>query len=197
LRDFNIILFDGFETLDAFGPAEIIGKLPELYKQECFSAQGGLIVSSQNLRVDTRVLQEINKGGVLLIPGGAGTRSLVEDGTFIQKIAELADSAEYVLTVCTGAALLAKTGFLDRKKATTNKNAFDWVCAQNTQVDWQKRARWTVDGNIYTSSGVSAGMDMILDFVARMHGEKLAKDTAQRIEYIWNFDKENDPFAVG
>jgi putative intracellular protease/amidase len=196
LRDFNIILFDGFETLDAFGPAEIIGKLPELYKQECFSARGGMVASSQNLRVDTKVLQEITKGGVLLIPGGAGTRSLVEDATFIQKIAELADSAEYILTVCTGAALLAKTGLLDGKKATTNKNAFDWVRAQNARVDWQKRARWTVDGNIYASSGVSAGMDMALDFVARVHGEKLAKDTARRIEYIWNFDMENDPFAL-
>ncbi|MDR3349473.1 MAG: DJ-1/PfpI family protein [Acidaminococcales bacterium] len=196
MRDFNIVLFEQFETLDAFGPAEIIGKLPEMYNLGYFSPKGGAVTSSQNLKALTRPLKEINGGGILLIPGGMGTRNLVRDEAFIEALSCLARAAEYVLTVCTGSALLAKTGLLDGKKATSNKKAFDWVCAQNARVNWQRRARWTVDGRIYTASGISAGMDMALGFIAQMHGGELAGDIAGRIEYVWNADKENDPFAL-
>jgi transcriptional regulator GlxA family with amidase domain len=196
MRAFNIFLFEQFETLDAFGPAEIIGKLPDEYKLDCFSLKGGVVTSSQNLRVCTRPAKEIAGGGILLIPGGMGTRELVADETFIETLFGLARGSEYVLSVCTGAALLSKTGLLDGKKATTNKRAFHWVCSQNARVDWQKSARWTVDGNIYTASGISAGMDMALGFVAQMHGKDQAGDLAARIEYIWNDNKEKDPFAL-
>ena len=196
MRDFNIFLFEQFETLDAFGPAEIIGKLTDDYKADCFSLKGGVVTSSQNLRISTRPAKEIAGGGILLIPGGMGTRKFVADETFIEALFCLARKAEYVLSVCTGAALLAKTGLLDGKKATTNKRAFDWVLSQNARVDWQKRARWTVDGNIYTASGISAGMDMVLGFVAQIHGKDRAVDLAARLEYIWNDEKEKDPFAL-
>ncbi|MDR2007158.1 MAG: DJ-1/PfpI family protein [Acidaminococcales bacterium] len=196
MRDFNIVLFEQFETLDAFGPAEIIGKLPDLYKPDYFSLKGGAVTSSQNLKALTRPIKEINAGGILLLPGGMGTRGLVSDEIFIEAISGLAHTAEYVLTVCTGSALLAKTGLLDGKKATTNKRAFDWVLAQNARVNWQRRARWTVDGRIYTASGISAGMDMTLGFIEQMHGENMVRELAGRIEYIWNADKENDPFAL-
>ena len=107
---FNILLFDGFETLDAMGPIEIISKLPSLYTLGYFSQNGGMVESSQNLRVETRPLSEIDPGGYLLIPGGMGTRKLIEDKDFIDIIKTLVEQAPYVLTVCTGVALLGENG---------------------------------------------------------------------------------------
>ena len=64
-------------------------------------------------------------------------------------------------------------------------------------VHWIQQARWVRDGNVYTSSGVSAGMDMTLGFIRDMHGEKTAREIIRMIEYIWNEDQNHDPFAVG
>ena len=193
---FNIILFDDFETLDAFGPVEIIGKMPKAYKLNYYSINGGTVLSSQQVSVNTNSFNEIDTSGVLLIPGGIGTRTLINNVDFIDQIRILSQKALYVLTVCTGSALLAKTGLLNGKNATSNKLAFDWVCKNGTDVNWIKKARWVRDGKYYSSSGVSAGMDMTLGFITDIHGEKTALDICNLIEYIWNKDKNNDPFAV-
>lgn len=192
---FNIILFDDFETLDALGPAEVIGKIPDLYHLDYYSLTGGVITSAQNLKICTRPFHEMDPKGYLLIPGGAGTRSLVQDSAFIQALAAATRQAPYILTVCTGSALLAKTGRLDNKQATSNKRAFDWVKSIRPAVHWQEKARWVVDGHTYSSSGVSAGIDMTLGFISDLHGKKTAQEIADRIEYLWNSDPTNDPFS--
>ena len=193
---FNVILFGNFETLDAFGPVEIIGKMPKAYKLNYSSLNGDTVLSSQNISVNTLPFSEIDTSGILLIPGGMGTRKLVDDIEFINQIKILSQEALYVLTVCTGSALLAKTGLLEDKNATSNKLAFDWVCENGKGVNWIGKARWVRDDKYYTSSGVSAGMDMTLGFICDIHGEKTANDLCKYIEYIWNRDKDNDPFAV-
>ena len=191
----NIVLFDGFETLDAFGPAEIISMMPDLYHLEYYSYHGGVVTSTQNIRVETLPFRELREGGILLIPGGIGTRKLVDDVAFIAEVKKAADSAAFVLTVCTGAALLAKTGLLDGRRATSNKRVFDWVCSVRDAVVWIRQARWVVEGKFYTASGVSAGMDMTLGFVFDQHGAAAAREVADAIEYTWNSDREIDPFA--
>ena len=193
---FNVVLFDDFETLDAFGPVEIIGKMPKKYKLGYFSINGGIILSSQQISINTLSFSEIDMSGILLIPGGMGTRKLVDDVDFIEQIKILVQKASYILTVCTGSALLAKTGLLKGKNATSNKLAFDWVCSNDKDVNWIKQARWVNDDKYYTSSGVSAGTDMTLGFISDIHGEKTAENICGYIEYIWNKDKNNDPFAI-
>lgn len=192
--NFNVILFNDFETLDAFGPVEVMGKLDKYYSIEYYSQNGGIIKSSQNVRVDTLQITDI-KDGILLIPGGIGTRSEVENAEFILKIKELAEKSQYVLTVCTGAALLAKTGLLKNLKATTNKMAFDVVAEIDREVHWIRKSRWVNDGKYYTASGVSAGMDMVLGFVSDKVGNEAAEKIAKGIEYIWNKNKDDDPFC--
>ena len=96
--------------------------------------------------------------------------------------------------MCTGSALLAKTGLLDGKKATSNKKAFDWATSFGDNVQWIKEARWTVDGKYYTSSGVSAGMDMTFGFLSDRHGVAFARKVAFEMEYHWLEDKEQDNF---
>jgi len=195
MKSFNIVLFDGFETLDVFGPAEVIGQLRNEYSLKFHSINGGIIKSSQHVPVDTLPFSEVESSGILLIPGGFGTRVLVNDSNFIEQLKLFAGKAPYVLTVCTGSALLAKTNLLNGMKATSNKKSFEWACSNGTEVNWIKRARWVKDGKFYTSSGVSAGIDMTLGFVRDFHGIENALTIASFMEYVWNSDMDNDPFA--
>lgn len=193
--NFNVILFDNFEVLDVFGPVEVIGKLPKHYAIKYFSQNGGLVISRQDTRIATLSFSKISHGGVSLIPGGMGTRTLVNDVQFINDIKDIAENSDYVLCVCTGSALLAKTGLLDNRNATTNKMAFNWVKSNGINVKWDKNARWVVDGKYYTSAGVSAGIDMALGYVADVHGLDMAIEIANYIEYDWNRNKKDDKFC--
>jgi putative intracellular protease/amidase len=191
----GVLLFEDFETLDVFGPVEILGRLTDLYKIHFYSLPGGLINNKHGVAVQTEKLEEINMGtGIFLIPGGSGTRIEVSNMPLIDAIRQIAVLSKYVLTVCTGTALLAKTGLLDGRKATSNKRAFDWVVSTGEKVNWIKRARWVVDDKYYTSSGVSAGMDMTLGFLNDVHGNAFAEKIAFQIEYTWQQDKDHDDF---
>jgi transcriptional regulator GlxA family with amidase domain len=99
-------------------------------------------------------------------------------------IKDKSEKAEYVLTVCTGSALLAKTGLLYNRNATSNRIAFDWVKQQGAGVIWQDRARWEKDGKFYTSAGVTAGIDMILGFISDTLSPDAAQKVAEGMEYI-------------
>jgi len=107
---------------------------------------------------------------LLLVPGGLGTRPGVEDAALIGWLGEGSDASTLVATVCTGSALLARTGRLDGAAATSNKAAFGWVMQQGPKVDWKPEARWVEAGKFMTSSGVSAGMDMALAAIQRLYG---------------------------
>lgn len=192
--DVNILLFSEFETLDTFGAVEILGQVEE-YRLRYFSVNGGIILSKQGTKIITEQLKDADFSGILLVPGGQGTRPLVNDSAFIEKLTTIVTQSKYCLTVCTGSALLAKTNLLNGRKATSNKRAFEWVKSVNPNVEWVNRARWVADGKFYTSSGISAGIDMALGFVADRFGLERAIEIAQSIEYVWNSDKNNDLFA--
>jgi len=191
----NIILFPDFETLDVFGPVEIFGQVEDI-EMHYLSLTGGVVTSHQKTPVVTQPFAEADLDAVLFIPGGQGTRPLAKDADFILKLTKFAEASRYCLTVCTGAALLAKTGLLDGLRATTNKLSYPWATAQGAAVNWQASARWVVDGKYYTSSGVSAGMDMALGFVADLYGKTKADTIAYQIEYVWQESREIDPFAI-
>lgn len=190
-----ILLFNDFETLDVFGPVEILGRLKDYYEISFYSLSGVIIKNSHGVSIITENINDIKSGvDIFLIPGGFGTRKEVDNILLIDKIREISQSSKFVLTVCTGSALLAKTGLLDNKKATSNKKAFNWVTTQGKNVQWIKKARWTIDDKYYTSSGVSAGMDMILGFLNDRHGIEFARKVAFEIEYNWQENKDYDNF---
>ena len=196
-KEIAFLLFDNYETLDVFGPAEIFGRLTDHYILKFYSLEGGIVTNRHRVPIMTEKLSSITeKPFAFLIPGGMGTRIEVKNEMLIDKIKEVSLSSDYVLTVCTGSALLAKSGLLDYRKATSNKRAFSWVMTNGTEVDWDKKARWKVDDNYYTSSGVSAGMDMALGFLADRHGIDFARNVAWEIEYNWIEDKDNDTFTA-
>jgi len=190
-----VLLFDDFETLDVFGPVEIFGRLKDQYQIQFYSESGGLIKNNHGVAVQSEKIEDIKKEiGVFLIPGGWGTRKEVHNVYLIEKIKEVSQSSKFVHTVCTGTALLAKTGLLDGKRATSNKRAFDWVITQGEKIIWIRKARWTKDGKFYTSAGVSAGMDMTLGFLSDIHGIDFARKVAFEIEYNWIENMEEDNF---
>lgn len=191
-----VVLFDNFETLDVFGAVEILGRLSEYFEIDYYSLEGGIKHSTQKVSILTKKLDAINeKPDILLIPGGKGTRTEIDNKELIGQIRHLSNQSKYVLTVCTGSVLLAKTKLLDGKIATSNKRAFDWVMSSRKEVKWKRKARWTVNGKYYTSSGISAGMDMTLGFVNDILGSDTSTRIAGEMEYEWNSDPENDNFA--
>ena len=188
------ILFEGFETLDVFGPVEMLGASKE-FEIAFFSLDGGIVTSFQGVPVATEPLASADTPEVLLLPGGMGVYDALENNAFIARLAQLAGEAKYVLSVCNGAFLYAKAGVLDGRRATTYKARIDRAEELFPQVKWERNARWTVDGNLYVSSGVSAGTDMALGFIADVCGRECAENTARYAEYTWNSDPANDPFA--
>ena len=99
------------------------------------------------------------------------------------------------MTICTGATIASRAGILDGRKATTNKKAWAWAISTGPSVDWQRTARWVVDGNIWTSSGVSAGIDLVLAWMGHVYGETVAQYVADSMEYRRTLNSTDDPFA--
>lgn len=197
LKTLGVLLFPEFETLDVFGPLEMFGMLPDQMTIVLIAEQQGLVKSAQGQAVFAdHDWQNAPHLDFLLVPGGKGTRKEVNNQPLLNWIKFRSDNAELTLSVCTGAALLAKAGVLDGHKATTNKLAFDWVVAQGPQVNWIKKARWIDDGSVITSSGISAGIDMSLYVIARLFGEKIRDELAKRAEYVVSLDPSIDPFMI-
>ena len=137
------ILFDGFETLDMFGPVEMLGASGE-FEVEYFSPEGGIVKSYQGVPVDSQPMSEVGVPEVLLVPGGMGVYAMLENEAFIARIAELSEQARYVLSVCNGAFIYAKAGVLNGRSATTYKARMDRAEEMFPEVKWERRARWTL-----------------------------------------------------
>ena len=198
MHTLTALLFDDFETLDLFGPIEMFGCLPEHYRLQFTSLSGGIIHSKYDVAMQTVTVPALAyQTNIVLIVGGMGTRQQVNHKPFLQALTTLVNHADWALSVCTGSALLAKTGVLDGKRATSNKLSWQWVVSQSDKVNWVEQARWVVDGKFYTSSGVSAGMDMALGFIADRHDIETARQIAHYTEYRWQENSDIDDFYRG
>lgn len=196
MKTLAALVFPGFETLDYFGPMEMLGGFGNEI-QIITVAKGRDPVPSvhgQRIVVD-KTIAEKNDYDLLFIPGGDSALDEVKDEDLIQWIREVSANAERVMAVCTGTVLLGMTGVLDGCKATTNKLDFTKTVPLAPNVDWVKEARWVEDGKFFTSSGVSAGMDMALAVMADLFGMAMADRIALGCEYEWHKDANRDPFA--
>lgn len=196
MRSIGVVLFDEFELLDVFGPLEMYGMAPESFEIHMVAERGGEVASKQGPKsVVEHEFGDDRQFDILLVPGGRGTRTEVENSNLLEWLRIQSPNAEYVTSVCTGSALLAKAGLLDGIRATTNKRAFAWATSQSDKVIWEKEARWVEDGKFFTSSGVSAGMDMSLALIGKILGNETAERIATWTEYEWHSDADWDPFA--
>lgn len=137
---------------------------------------------------------------VILVPGGTGNVALVNAKNYELEdfINRRAEAASYILSVCSGAVVLARAGLLKGKRATTNKQLWSWVTqAQHGEgITWVPSARWTEDGKMWTSSGVAAGTDMAVAFMKHLYGDEKVDRAVNGIEYMAMRDKDWDPFSV-
>jgi transcriptional regulator GlxA family with amidase domain len=192
----GVLLFPEFELLDVFGPLEAFGHAKDWFRILTVAERSGPVTSAQGPRaVADHGFADCPPLDILLVPGGMGTRREVNNPVLVDWIARQARGAETTTSVCTGAALLARAGVLDGRRATSNKRSFGWVTEQGPKVDWVRQARWVDDGNVVTSSGVSAGIDMALHLIGRIAGPAARDEIATRMEYEWQRDANHDPFA--
>lgn len=197
MRTLGALVFPGFETLDYFGPIELLGGLRDEIEVITIAKDNAPVpsVHGQRIVVD-KVLAEKNDYDLLFIPGGDAALEAAKDEAFMDWIRDASAHAERVMAVCTGTVLLGMTGVLDGRKATTNKLDFLATIPLAPNVEWVRQARWVEDGKFFTSSGVSAGMDMALAVMADLYGMDVARKMAVSCEYTWHEDASWDPFAV-
>ncbi len=195
-RTLGVLLFPGFELLDAFGPLEMWGNLKGKVNVVTVAAKAGNVKSSHGpSTVADFGFQDCPKLDLVLVPGGFGVLPVLQQKKTLEWLRTTADEAELTMSVCNVASLLAAAGILDGRKATTNKAYWALATAPGQKVQWVKHARWVDDGDVVTSSGVSAGIDMSLHVIQRLYGEKAAERLAAATEYEWHRDPSWDPFA--
>jgi transcriptional regulator GlxA family with amidase domain len=205
VRRVAVALFEGFTVLDVYGPVQAFascrvsredGTFQRLFEIFSMAEQSGVVQAGEGPASYAEYsFANAPTFDILLIPGGFGTRAAVNNAPFLSQLAAASQRAAVTATVCTGSALLARTGLLDDRPATSNKLAWNWVLRQGPRVQWIRQARWVDDGTIITSSGVSAGIDMALSLIARLNGRELALASARNMEYRWHEDAGDDPFA--
>lgn len=200
----GVVLYPGFELLDVFGPLEMFTAVGRNQLQTYMVAEragpvpAGIVPDGP---VGPRVTAEFGfddapQLDLLLIPGGIGTFPELANERMLAFLRDRARRAQITASVCTGSALLAKAGVLDGHRATSNKQFFNLAVAQSSAVEWVAAARWVDDGNVVTSSGVSAGMDMALAIIERLFGAETAERIAVGTEYTRHRDADNDPFVA-
>ena len=195
-RTLGVLLYPDFELLDVFGPVEMFGSLKDQVTVVMVAEKAGPVESFQKTKVlADHGLDDCPKLDLLLVPGGWGTLQQLENERLLSWLRERASEVEILMSVCSGSGILAKAGLLDGRPATTNKQSYDTIIAQGPKVDWVREARWVDDGDIVTSSGVSAGMDMALAVIERLYGADTADMLANMTEYERQTDPTKDPFA--
>ena len=182
----GILIFPDVEELDFAGPWEMAGmwnKLSGIPERQLVVAQSDapLTCSKGLLIVPHVTFEQCPHLDVLLVPGGQGTRKEVENPVLINFIEEQAKNCKAVLSVCTGAFLLHKAGLLSGKRATTHWASLDRLRALGDVIVIEERV--VHDGNIWTSAGVSAGIDLMLAFIEDTVDEETAGKVQLATEY--------------
>ena len=184
-----ILLFDGAEELDWAGPWEVLAAWSRMWPDDgtevfTVAATEGHVTCAKGLRVlPDHVWETAPEADVLIVPGGQGTRPLAHDETTLDWIRAYAARGALVTSVCTGALVLAGSGLLRGRPATTYWNAFDELLALDATIEPRRDDRFVDDGAIVTAAGVSAGIDMALHLVKRLHSVERARDVRRYIQY--------------
>jgi len=188
-RSVAIVLFDDVEVLDFAGPFEVFsvcGRRSQLDPFEVYTvSERGQTIRARNGLIVTPLhsFASAPAPDILLVPGGFGTRREMKNPVMLEFVARVGVRCEYLLSVCTGALVLACAGQLDGLAATTHHLALDELRAVAPRTTVRDTARIVDNGRVILSSGVSAGIDMSLHVVSRLLGDDLARETARYMEY--------------
>jgi len=190
----GIVIFDQVEVLDVAGPFEAfsVTRLNEERRLEQSSPFRILLVSERKGQVSAIgglrftpdvTIDDCPALDLLIVPGGWGTRKEVKNDTLLRWIADRAAKTRLTASVCTGSSLLGKAGLLDRREATTHWRAFDFLRDAAPTALIRQDVLFTLDDPIFTSAGVSAGIDLAIRIVSHFFGAKIGQATARQMEY--------------
>jgi transcriptional regulator GlxA family with amidase domain len=188
-RHLGILLFEGVEELDAVGPYEVLAYWAQTYPEDgwsvtTFSRTGQPVTGAKRLTMQPHhSFSDAPKWDVLLHPGGRGTRPLLKDVEHLDWVRGQRDTVPLLTSVCTGSLVYAAAGFLKHRPATTHWGAMDELRALEPTALLDSEARFIDDGDIVTSAGISAGIDMALHLVGRLSSPGRAEEVRRGIQY--------------
>lgn len=182
-----IVLFPGVEELDFVGPWEVFSMAKLLGAGLDVFTVGWpekRIVCGKGMVVEASYgWDERPQASAVIVPGGKGTRTLVKEDDFLSELRSYMADAKWHVSVCTGAAILGRIGFLEGRRATTNRAGIDFVREHAPRTEFLQEERYVQDSGVITSAGVSAGIDMSLWLLGHLFGQQIARETQRAMEY--------------
>ena len=188
-RHIGLLLFDGVEELDAVGPWEVLAYWTRQHPEDgwsisCLSADGADVIGAKNLVLGAHhSFEDAPALDVLIHPGGHGTRRLLRDPDHLDWVRARRESVPLMASVCTGSLVYAAAGLLKGRPATTHWASLNLLSELDPTVRTDVAARFVDDGDLITSAGVSAGIDMALHLVARLTDVERAREVRRYIQY--------------
>jgi len=193
MKAVGILIFNDVEELDFVGPWEVFQMVNEVARRRgdreplhnrLISRDGSDITAVKGMRVGAHIsMTDVDALDVILIPGGQGTRTVIEDPEIMAWVQRVAPSCEWVTSVCTGAFVLAKAGLLKGRRAATHWAAFNEFDRLKLDGELVPHVRYVRDGNVVTAAGVSAGIDMSLWLIGQWFDPQMARDVARAMQY--------------
>lgn len=189
VRNVAILIFDDVEVLDFCGPFEVFAVTGVADEAEPFNVytvaeNAGPVMARNGLSVNpTYTIQDCPQPDILIVPGGQGTRTEMNNPALIDWIRQQNAETEMMLSVCTGSLMLAKADVLTGLRATTHWGAIDLLKTIAPDTAVEDDVRWVDNGRVITSAGISAGIDMALHVVERLLGVEVAAQTARHMQY--------------
>jgi transcriptional regulator GlxA family with amidase domain len=185
----GIVLFDGVEELDAVGPWEVLAAWAHFFPDDavtvsCLAPAGGTVAAAKGMTLTAHhSFADAPAYDVLLYPGGRGTRPLMRDDAHLDWVRSQRSTVPLMTSVCTGALVYAAAGLLHDRPATTHWASLDLLAETDPTIEIRPDDRYVDDGDVITSAGVSAGIDMALHLVQRIAGDQRAKDVRRYLQY--------------
>ena len=186
---FALICFDGMEELDLVGPWEVLRMWQLQYPDdgvEVFTASldGETVTCAKGMQIVTDMpAADMGEVDVVLMPGGRGTRELIKRESALDFTRAVAETGALMTSVCTGSLVYAAAGILSNRPATTYWSAMDLLTSLDPSIEPRPDDRWVDSGEVVTAAGVSAGIDMALHLVARLHSTERAVQVKRDIQY--------------
>ncbi len=189
-RWIGIRLFDGVEELDAVGPWEVLASWTRRHPEDgwgvcTLSLTTDAVRAANGMRfLPDHALEDVPPLDVLIMPGGQGTRPMLADQAELDRVRELRATVPLMTSVCTGSLVYAAAGLLAHRPATTHWASLDLLASLDPSIEVRPDDRYVDDGDLITSAGVSAGIDMALHLVERLAGRERAVETKTSIQYF-------------
>jgi transcriptional regulator GlxA family with amidase domain len=189
VKHIGILLFTGVEELDAIGPWEVLSYWTSSHPEDgfavsCLSKNGGLVQCSKGLVVQAHhSYADAPALEVLVYPGGHGTRAQLEDESQLNWVRQQRLDVALMTSVCTGSLVFAAAGLLEHRPATTHWGSLDKLAELDPTIEVRTDQRFVDDGDVITSAGISAGIDMALHLVSRLAGVDRAREVRRGIQY--------------